>query len=231
VFTDSIGLERSVREGKTKFTTMYDGSMHRLSSIHSLKGHNRWDVALYFSEGMLITVNTTGTSAKGFTAGRFDVSAIKFLNGTDVQQVSTIVQLTKPEEFNDRFLFIPWDKLGVDLSTKNGVIDCDITVVTPATNGTSTISVKVTAKSNSDTTILGLEAITGVFATGGVQTTTKPSPTVSYNVNTGLYDLLFATAFVTGDTYQPRLISGSTNVVSDGFGMFYAGQSELKTVS
>lgn len=230
VFTDATGLEKSVRDGKTKFTTMYDGSLHRLSAIHSYKGHNRWDALLYFQKGVLMTANVGVTKAKGFTIGRFDVSSIKFLKGTDVQQISTIAQFTKPDEINQRFIFRTWESLGVDLSEKQGVIDTVVEVVTPPIATGLTMSVKVTLAENTDSTVLGLESILA-WATGGTQTTPKNNPTTCvYNANTGLYDLGFASAFIVGDTFKPRLITGSNNVYEDGYGMFYAGESVLGTI-
>lgn len=230
VFTDGVGLESSVRTGKTKFTTMYARGLENAKAIHSLKGQNRWDTILYFTEGVVMTVNVAGTKAKGFDVGRFDVSTIKFLSGTDKQQVSTIMQLTKPDELNDRALFIPWDKLGVDLSLKDGVVDCIITVVTPPANSDDTMSVKLTSASNSGNVLLGFDDILH-WATGGTQTTPKLAPTaIAYNSSTGLYDMTFATPFVTGDTYQPRLRDLTQDVAVDDLGKFYSGRATLGTV-
>lgn len=230
VFTDSIGFETSIREGKMKISTMFGGSLHRLSAIHTFKGQNRWDMMLHFSKGVLLTSNVSGTEAKGFSIGRFDVTSVKFLQGTDAQQVSTIAQFTKPDELNSRFVFIPWDKLGCDLSEKQGVIDTIVKVVTPPSAAGTTMSVKVTLAENADSVVLGL-ANTTAWATGGVQTTTKASPNaVVYNATTMNYDLTFATPFVTGDTFAPRLITGANDVYEDGYGMFYAGKSTTGTV-
>jgi len=232
VFTDGTGLESSVRTGKTKFTTMYARGLENAKAIHSLKGQNRWDTILYFTEGIVMTTTPDGTKAKGFDIGRFDVSTIKFLSGTDKQQVSTIMQLTRPDELNDRALFIPYDKLGFDMSLKDGVVDVVITVVTPpATAGVATtMSVKLTSASNTGNALLGFDDILN-WATGGVQTTPKPAPTaIAYNSSTGLYDLTFGSAFIAGDTYQPRLRDLTADVAVDSLGKFYAGRSELGTV-
>lgn len=230
VFTDGVGLESSVRTGKTKFTTMYARGLENAKALHSLKGQNRWDTILYFTEGVVMTVNVAGTKAKGFDVGRFDVSTIKFLSGTDKQQVSTIMQLTKPDELNDRALFIPWDKLGVDLSLKDGVVDCLIKVVTPPVNLGTTMSVKLTSASNSGNVLLGFDNILH-WATGGTQATPKLAPTaIAYNSSTGYYDMTFGSAFVTGDTYQPRLRDLTQDVAVDSLGKFYAGRAVLGTV-
>lgn len=230
VFTDGIGLESSVRTGKTKFTTMYARGLENAKALHSLKGQNRWDTILYFTEGVVLSVNVAGTKAKGFDVGRFDVSTIKFLSGTDKQQVSTIMQLTKPDELNDRALFIPWDKLGVDLSLKDGVVDCSITVVTPPVNLGTTMSVKLTSASNSGNVLLGFDNILH-WATGGTQATPKLAPTaIAYNSSTGYYDMTFGSAFVTGDKYQPRLRDLTQDVAVDALGKFYAGRAVLGTI-
>ena len=70
VFTDGIGLESSVRTGKTKFTTMYARGLENAKALHSLKGQNRWTAALYFTEGVVLTTNVAGTAAKGFSSSR-----------------------------------------------------------------------------------------------------------------------------------------------------------------
>jgi hypothetical protein len=233
VFTDGTGLESSVRTGKTKFTTQYARGLENAKAIHSLKGQNRWDTILYFTEGIVLTVNPDGTSAKGLDIGRFDVTTIKFLSGTDKQQVSTIMQLTRPDELNDRALFIPYDKLGFDASLKDGVIDATIIVVSPPTTtggGASKMSVKLTSASNTGNVLLGFDDILH-WATGGVQTTPKPAPTaIAYNSSTGLYDLTFGSPFIAGDTYQPRLRDLSKDVAKDSLGKFYAGRSASGTV-
>lgn len=230
VFTDGIGLESSVRTGKTKFTTMYARGLENAKAMHSLKGQNRWDTVLYFTEGVVMTTNADGTAAKGFSVGRFDVSTIKFLSGTDKQQVSTIMQLTKPDELNERALFIPWDKLGVDLSLKDGVIDCVITVVTPPANTDTEMVVKLTSASNTGNVLLGFDDIAH-WATGGTQAPPKAAPTaVSFDSGTGNYTLTFGSAFATGDTYQPRLRDLTKDVAVDSLGKFYAGRAALGTV-
>jgi hypothetical protein len=230
VFTDGTGLESSVRTGKTKFTTMYARGLENAKAIHSLKGQNRWDTVLYFTNGIVMSVNEGGTAAKGLDVGRFDVSTIKFLSGTDKQQVSTIMQLTNPAELNDRALFIPYTKLGFDLSNKDGVVDCIVTVVTPPLPAGTTMSVKLTAASNSGNVLLGFDNILN-WATGGTQTTPKLAPSaIAYNSSTGNYDMTFATAFIATDKYQPRLRDLTKDVAKDALGKFYAGRSILGTV-
>ena len=230
VFTDGTGLESSVRDGKTKFTTMYSRGLENAKAIHSLKGQNRWDVVLYFTEGILLSTNADGTAAKGFSVGRFDVSTVKFLAGTDKQQVSTIMQLTKPNEMNDNALFIPYTTLGFDASLVDGVVDCVVTVVTPPINTGVTMSVKLTSASNTGNILLGFDDVLN-WATGGTQATPKLAPTaVAYNSGTGLYDMTFASAFVTTDTFQPRLRDLTKDVAVDAEGKFYSGRATLGTV-
>lgn len=230
VFTDPTGLDSSVRDGKPKLTMGFNrgGEFHK--ALHTLKGDNRWDVFLYFTNGILLTTNAAGTEAKGFDVGRFDVSTLKFLAGTDPQQGSAMLQFTRPNEFNKYHLFIPWDKLGFDASLKDGVIDCIVTVVTPPTNSGTTMSVKVTSKSNTGNVLTFFDDILN-WATGGVQTTAKAAPSaIVYNSSTGNYDMTFASAFVTGDSYQPRLRKLTQDVAVDDLGRFYAGKAALGTI-
>lgn len=230
IYTDPTGLESSIRDGKPKQTLMFarGGEFHK--ALHSLKGDNRWDIFQYFSNGILLTTNQAGTLAKGFDAGRFDVSTLKYLAGTDPQQGSCMIQFTRPDEFNKTHLFITWEALGFDASLVDGVVDCVVTVVTPPTNTDTTMTVRLTSASNTGNVLLGFDDILN-WATGGVQTTPKAAPTaVAYNSTTGNYDMTFATAFITGDTYQPRLRDLTQNVAVDANGKFYAGRSEIGTV-
>lgn len=230
VYTDPTGLESSIRDGKPKLTTMFarGGEFHK--ALYSLKGDNRWDALLYFSNGLLMTTNQTGTKAKGFDGGRFDVSTIKFLAGTDPQQGSSMIQFTRPNEFNQTHLFITWEQLGFDASLVDGVVDCAITVETPPVNAGTTMSVKVTSTSNTGNVLQGFDDILN-WATGGTQTTPKAAPTaVVYNSSTGFYDMTFGSAFVTGDSYQPRLRDLTKDVAKDELGKFYAGKAVLGTI-
>lgn len=231
VFTDPTGLESSIRDGKPKLTVGYNrgGELHK--KMHTLKGDNRWDMFLYFTNGILLTTNAAGTLGKGFDVGRFDVSTLKFLAGTDPQQSSTMVQFTRPNEFNKTHLFIPWDKLGFDASLKDGVIDTIVTVVTPPANTESTMVVRLTAASNTGNVLQGFDNILN-WATGGTQTTPKAAPTsIAFDSGTGNYTLTFATPFVTGDTYKPRLRDLTKDVAVDALGRFYAGSATLGTVT
>lgn len=230
VFTDPTGLESSIRDGKPKLTVGYNRGGENAKNIHSLRGDNRWDMFLYFTNGILMTTDSAGTIAKGFDVGRFDVSTLKFLAGTDPQQVSTMVQFTRANEFNKTHLFIRWEELGFDASLKDGVVDCIVKVVTPPTNSGTTMSVKLTSASNTGNVLEGFDNVLN-WATGGVQATPKAAPSaIVFNANTGNYDMTFASAFVTGDTYQPRLRDLNKDVAVDAIGKFYAGKATLGTI-
>jgi len=230
VFTDGTGLESSVRTGKTKFTTMFARGLENAKAMHSFKGQGIWNSILYFTEGIVLTTDVAGTYGKGFAVGRYDVSTVKFLSGTDKQQVSTIQQFTQPNEINDLAVFIPYTKLGFNPSLKDGVIDCVVTVVTPPTNSGTTMVIKLTSASNTGNVLTGFDDVLH-WATGGTQTTAKAAPSaIAYSSATGYYTLTFASAFVTGDTYQPRLRDLTKDVAVDALGKFYAGRAVLGTV-
>jgi len=121
-------------------------------------------------------------------------------------------------------------KLVVYLFLKDGVIDCLITVVTPPVAAGTTMSVRLTAASNSGNVLLGFDNVLH-WATGGTQTTPKLAPTaVAYNSSTGNYDMTFGSAFIVTDTYQPRLRDLTQDVAVDALGKFYAGRAVLGTV-
>lgn len=229
VYTDPTGLESSIRDGKPKFTFMFaqGGNFHK--ALSSLDGDDRWDAGLIFSKGLLLTASVDETYAKGFDGGRFNVPTIKFLQGTDPQQSSAIMQFTDPDEFNDRHIFLTWAELGFDMSKVDGVIDVRLTVVTPPTIGGTTFSVDAVYEGNKSTKVLGL-GVTAKWAIGGIQAGGTKTLTVSYNTSTKLYDFEANSAFADGDTIAPRLVDGSKNVAKDDNDKLYAGEAKLYTL-
>lgn len=235
VYTDPEGFESSIRDGKPKLTTMYNrgGEFHK--ALYSLRGDNKWDAFLYFTEGMLLATNVAKTALKGFNGGRFDVSTLRFLAGTDPQQGSAIMQFRSPAEFGRYFQFIPWDKLGFDASQKDGVVDASVTFgASGAPTATdTTFSLKVTPASNAGSPSFAA-AYDDVlnWAIGGTQATPKTISTVSYNGDTQELDFVVSSAFIAGDTLQPRLRDLTKDVAVDVYGKFAAGKlAEFHTVT
>lgn len=229
VFTDPTGLESSIRDAKPKMTTMYSRGGENAKAIHSLKHDNRWDGALIFTKGLLVTSDVAGENLKGFDIGRFDVSTIKFLAGTDKQQISTMAQFTSPDEFNKRHVFLTWEQIGADLSQQDGVIDVNITVVAPVAASATTFEIDAFFADNTESPVLGL--LTANLRIGGTQTTPK---TVTLAANTsvpGRYTVTASSAFITGDTYKPTLRDTSKDVAVDTLGKYLAGSSALGTVA
>ena len=111
VFTDGTGLESSVRTGKTKFTTMYARGLENAKAIHSLKGQNRWDTILYFTEGLVMCTNVAGTAAKGLAVGRFDVSSlISISSATELRLLFTaMLSNTFPKSYKNRTINPSWE--------------------------------------------------------------------------------------------------------------------------
>jgi hypothetical protein len=230
IFTDGTGLESLVRAGKTKLMMEFANGLTNSQAIYSLRGDNRWNVALCFDKGVLFSRNIAGTKLLPIDTGLFDVSNVTFLQGTDLEKVKVSMQLKRVDDIMKYGTFITYEELGFNLASKMGVIDAVVTVTTPPTNLGTTMSVRAVFKGNQNTPISSLDLIT-YWATGGTQTTPKAAPTtVVLNATTGDYDMTFATAFATADTYQPRLRDSSKNVAKTAVGDFFAGQSELGTI-
>lgn len=145
--TSSDGLMQTIREGKPMYSFTFKKGMYNAKAMQSLKGNNRWDAYFYFSDGLLVALDTAGENLKGFNGSMFDVDSYKFKQGSETEFSKVSLQLSDAKEFNQRFVFFTWEELGFNALEIEGVIE---TVVSfnPAPVAGSTITVKIADANN-----------------------------------------------------------------------------------
>lgn len=229
VATSSTGVMSTVRAGKPQYTFSYDrgGCFHK--SLYNKRGNRRWDVGIVFENGILMAVSVDGTYIEGFNGGMLDVQTLKFQQGTDPQMSTAMIQLLNASQFNERFVFLTWDSLGVDLSSIQGVIETDVEfTVAPTTSATVTVS--VTSACNSDDDIPGLDDLAN-WRVLGTQTTPKTITAVAYNNATNVYTFTLSSALIATDTIGVALTgAGGVDVATDDDGVLYKGRTAIATV-
>lgn len=140
-YTSPQGFMKSVREGKPMYNINYRNGYCFDKAIQSLKGQNRWDAQLYFSNGVLLCTDSTGSKLKGFDLGMFDANVFKFLSGTDTEFSRIALQFRNAKEFTDYWVFIPYDVLGFNPTEIDDVIETRVAI--QSTIGASSTSVEV----------------------------------------------------------------------------------------
>lgn len=229
VATSSRGIMSTIRDGKPQFSFTFTkgGCFHK--ALYAHKGDGKWDVSLMFETGILMASNEEGTELSGFDLGRFDVSTLRLMQGTDPQSSTAVMQLTDPTQFNTKWVFLTWAELGVNLSKIDGIVDTTITYVDEPTTST-TFSVQVASSCNLDDVILGLDEIAS-WRLGGTQATPRTITAVAYDADAQAYEFTLSGALADGDTVQPTLIgTGGYDVATDDAGGLYKGQAALFTV-
>ncbi len=145
--TSSDGLMQTIREGKPMYSFTFKKGMYNAKAMQSLKGNNRWDAYFYFSEGLLVALDTAGENLKGFNGSMFDVDSYKFKQGSETEFSKVSLQLSDAKEFNQRFVFFTWDELGFNALEIEGVIEANVSFNVAPVAG-STITVKVSDANN-----------------------------------------------------------------------------------
>lgn len=152
--TSSTGIMADIRDGKGQFSFQYTkgGCFHK--GLYSLRGNNRWDLAIVFESGILIYKNDT--IERGFRNSLFSVETFRLLQGTDPQMSTAVIQLASAEEFNKYHQFITWDELGFNINDINGAVETTLTI---GTNSATAIPVRVTGACKTDVSVSGLDAV------------------------------------------------------------------------
>jgi len=145
--TSSDGLMQTIREGKPMYSFTFKKGMYNAKAMQSLKGNNRWDAYFYFSEGLLVALDTAGENLKGFNGSMFDVDSYKFKQGSETEFSKVSLQLSDAKEFNQRFVFFTWDELGFNALEIEGVIETVLSFNAAPVAG-STITVKIADANN-----------------------------------------------------------------------------------
>jgi hypothetical protein len=225
--TSSTNVLSIIRDGKPQLSFMFTkgGCFHK--SLYDKRGDAKWDMGIIFETGILMAENSAGTKLKPFDGGMFDVDTFKFVQGTDPQMSTSVIQLLDAVEFNARHVFLPFTQVG-DLDDVIGAIETKITVDAIAAG--TTFSASIVSACNVDNSILDLE-LPANFVLLGTQATSTSISAVAYNATTGKYDFTLATAVAAADTVQIKLSDGTYDVVADTIGNLYKGTSNIITVS
>ena len=136
IYTSPEGLIRSIRAGKPQFAITYSKGLCFHKALYKLQGNNKYDHIFYFTKGMLACTNVAGDKLKGFNGGEFMVGTYMFQQGTEIEKGKATFQLKDAEEFNTRWVFLPYDVLGFSPLEIDGVIDT-VTKVSPISAGTT----------------------------------------------------------------------------------------------
>ena len=196
--TSSDGLMQTIREGKPMYSFTFKKGMYNAKAMQSLKGNNRWDAYFYFSEGLLVALDTAGANLKGFNGSMFDVDSYKFKQGAETEFSKVSLQLSDAKEFNQRFVFFTWDELGFNALEIEGVIETVVSFNDAPVAG-STITVKIADANNRSISYASLfdnaaqwkvlvdgveNVVTTVSVAGEVATLTLTSASTSTLVST-----------------------------------------------
>jgi len=198
--TSSTGLMESVRAGKPMYNFTFKKGAGFHKAVYSLKGQNRWDAMLYFTEGVLVAHNVGKTEIKGFSGGMFDVDSYKFTVGAETEFSKASLQLTSAEEFNTRFTFFPYSELGFNALEIDGVVQTNVAYNAVPAAGTS-IEVLLTDSNNTSISYASLfdlvedwnvnvngvaVAVGAVVVSGDVVTLTVPAFVATDVIKTSL---------------------------------------------
>lgn len=194
--TSSDGLMQTIREGKPMHSFIFKKGMYNAKAMQALKGNNRWDAYFYFTEGLLVALDTAGENLKGFNGSMFDVDSYKFKQGSETEFSKVSLQLSDAKEFNQRFVFFTWDELGFNALEIEGVIETVVSFNAAPVAG-STITVKIADANNRSISYASLfdnaaqwkvlvdgvaNVVTTVSVAGDVATLTLTSALVSTDV-------------------------------------------------
>lgn len=220
--TSSNGTMSKIRDGKPYFTFIFDKGSCFHKSLYDKSGKDRWDLGIIFDTGILLVTDSAETKLRGFDMGMMSVETYKFLQGTDPEQSTAMIQLLDANEFNQYHTFITWEQAGFNVLDYAGVHDAALTLqaVPGATN--TEVNVFVSGVCNSDDAILGLDDPT-MWSLGGTQAAATTISVVAYDAVGGFYVLTLDVALAAGDTIKPQLGSGGEVVATDAAGNMFKG--------
>lgn len=221
MYTSPEGLIRSIRAGKPQFSITYSKGLCFHKAIYKLQGNNKYDHIFYFTKGMLMATNTAGTKLKGFNGGEFMVGTYMFQQGNEIEKGKATFQLKDAEEFNTRWVFMPYDVLGFSPLEIDGVVDT-VVKIDPISAGTTIVLDVVDGCNNSVSYSEVLDTVSNfVFTKNG-------NPLVPSAVSLVGGKLSFTvSALVATDIITAKL----NNVVSDINLVYYKSNTGTKTVA
>lgn len=221
-YTSPQGFMKSVREGKPMYNINYRNGYCFDKAIQSLKGQNRWDAQLYFSNGVLLCTDSTGTKLKGFDLGMFDANVFKFLSGTDTEFSRIALQFRNAKEFTDYWVYIPYDALGFNPTEIDDVIETRVSIQTPVGNLDTNVDVTLVDGCNQSISYASLFDAVGDWKVlvDGV------SATISSATLAGEVITLDIPAVATGEVVEVSL----NGVVADSELKYYKSNTATATV-
>lgn len=223
-YTSPQGFMKSVREGKPMYNVNFRNGYCFDKGLQSLKGQNRWDAQLYFSNGILLTTNSQGTKLKGFDLGMLDANPFKFLSGTDTEFSRIAMQFKNAKEFTDYWVFIPYTTLGFNPTEIDDVIETKVAFSeTPVAAGLS-VTVKLVDNCNNSISYASLFDAVGnwVVKVNGVV------KTITTAVLTGEdLELTFTGALASNDVVTVSL----DGIVADAELKYYKSNTITATVA
>lgn len=201
-YTSPQGFMKSVREGKPMYNVNYRNGYCFDRALQSLKGPNRWDAQLYFTNGILLTTNSKGTKLKGFDLGMLDANVFKFLSGTDTEFSRIAMQFKDPKEFTDYWVFIPYTALGFNPTEIDDVIQTKVSYALPPTSNETSVSISLVDNCNNSISYASLFSSVGDFSlkVGGITRTISAVSLVGEVI-----ELTFTTALAVGELVEVSL--------------------------
>lgn len=221
-YTSPQGFMKSVREGKPMYNVNYRNGYCFDKALQSMKGQNRWDAQLYFTNGVLLTTNSQGTKLKGFDLGMFDANVFKFLSGTDTEYSRIAMQFRDPKEFTDYWVFIPYTTLGFNPNEIDDVIETRVVLTEPTSGGTE-VNVQLVDNCNNSISYASLFDYTTVWVVkvNGVAKTLTTATLLGNNIG-----LAFTGALGIGDVVEVSL----NGVKADGELKYYKSNTAKFTI-
>lgn len=216
--TSSLGLNQTVRQGFPLWQMVFTKGSCFHKSLYN-KRNISWQIALVFSDGILLTDTVQGFS-RGFNSSPLDVETYRVSSGTDLERSIVNIQLSNPDEFNARNVFYSWETLGFDINEINGVVDVNLDVEVISS---TELHVAVHSACNGSDVILGLDDSTLWALTGTSETVSA----VTYNADTEKYELTLSGS-IDGE-FTLKLSKGGFDVVEDLDGGLYKGATKFNT--
>ena len=229
--TSSTGILTEVRAGKPQFSFMYDKGSCFHKALYDKRGKNRWDLGIIFETGVLLASNQAATEIRGFDMGMLSVETFKFVQGTDPEMSTAMIQLVDADQFNDKHEFFTFDALGFNMNLIDGVVELSLSY-NVAPTATTSIVLDVVGSCNADELVAGLDDAAN-WRLGGTQASATTIDSIAYDAVNGRYTLTLTPTLATGDTVQPELFNStdSVRVVEDATGTQYKGRAPLATIA
>lgn len=218
-YTSNTGVIKSVRPGKPFFTFEFTKGQHFHKILYSKNSFERYEAAFLYTKGVLFAHSYKKDKLTGFKLGMLETDTFKNAQGSDPEKTMVSMQLLDAEQYNARFVFIPFDKL--DIAEVEGVVNLGIQVSGASASG---FTANITSMFNTDDVILGLDNASN-FKLVGANSVTAISG-VSFNASTQKYE--FAASGLVSPV-QVETNDGTNKVIADAVSNLFKGVSNEAT--